>query len=85
MQEATITDADGLVREYAYDDFDGSLYVKDADSIARGNGKPYRPIYKASDYVRGLTAAHAEMWRSPEAALKAIATVRPIEGWRRAH
>ncbi len=86
MQEQTIIDADGESRHYAYDDYNGMLFVKDAYSIAQGLGRPYRPIYAAKRAdLRGLGGVHAEMWADPKKALVAIATIAPQIGWQGAH
>lgn len=66
MQEATIKDADGVTRNYGFDDFNGMLYVRDP---GMGIGREYRPAYKCKDpSQRGLQGAHAEMWASGETA-----------------
>lgn len=86
MQEQSILDADGVTRRYAYDDFSGTLYVRDAASFAQDPGRPYRPIYAAKKPdLRVLGGVHAEMWRDPAAADQAIALIAPQIGWRSAH
>lgn len=70
MQEATITDIDGVRREYAFDTYDGRLYVKDAQAHP---GRPYRPIYKARKVdTFALRGAHAEMWSDQRVAHAAL-------------
>lgn len=85
MQEATIIDRDGITREYAYDTFDGALYIKDAATKAQNPGRPYRPIYwSRRPDLYSLRASHAELWADPKAAADAISRVRPVSSWRAA-
>jgi hypothetical protein len=75
MQEATITDADGVAREYAFDTFDGQLYVKVSPPYAPGigPGRPYKPIYKSRQVdAFALRGAHAEMWTDSSVAHAAL-------------
>lgn len=75
MQEAKITDADGVTREYAFDTFDGRLYVKVSPPYAPGigPGRPYKPIYKTKKVdTFALDGAHAEMWADPSVAKAAL-------------
>lgn len=49
MQEAKITDIDGATREYAYDSYDGRLYLRTHESRHLDPGRPYYPIARIDD------------------------------------
>lgn len=85
MQQDTITDLDGVTRRYAFDSYNGMLFVRD-DAGAVSPGRPYRPIYAAkSPSVFALAKAHAEMWGDPDGAQAAINKVAPQDAWRGAY
>lgn len=83
MQEATITDPDGVAREYAFDSFDGRLFVKAGQATSR----PYKPVFTAQAYDNpfSIRAAHAAFWKDAAGAAEALAATPPAIAWRGAH
>lgn len=58
MQERKYQDPDGVAREYAYDDFDASLYIRTTQSSAANPGRPYYLVTRI-DSLRSRVAPDA--------------------------
>lgn len=80
MQSAKITDPDGQTRNYAFDIFDGSIWIKVEGVSLPNPGRPYRFLASLSALensarsaeCRGLLGAHEILWANPERAAKLL-------------
>jgi YD repeat-containing protein len=86
MQEAQITDPDGITRQYAFDGARQYLAVRDQQSERRNPGRPYRPVFQSgSNAAFTLQAAHAEMWQDHKRAAECLASDWPQITWMSAY